>query len=140
MEGGADAGEQCGQSQAQLQRGGGDGSHTELTDQGMSGTGPGLRTSRSTVADPDGRIRWTVVDAGPGIGHDEQTRLFERFFVGTSDRRGDGSGLGLPTALAIAQAHGERPDLVLLDVGLPDTDGYAVRARSVPFRTSRSSC
>jgi signal transduction histidine kinase len=53
-------------------------------------------------------VRWTVVDHGPGIGPDEQIRLFERFFVGTSDRggAGGGAGIGLPTALAIAQAHG----------------------------------
>ncbi len=53
-------------------------------------------------------VRWTVVDHGPGIGPDEQERLFERFFVGTSDRggAGGGAGIGLPTALAIAQAHG----------------------------------
>lgn len=54
------------------------------------------------------RVRWTVVDHGPGIGPEEQARLFERFFVGASDRSGTGSGvgIGLPTALAIAQAHG----------------------------------
>lgn len=58
--------------------------------------------------DGDGGVRWTVIDRGPGIGPDEQDRLFERFFVGTSDRHAPagGSGLGLPTALAIAQAHG----------------------------------
>lgn len=56
----------------------------------------------------DGAVRWTVVDRGPGIGHDEQARLFERFFVGTSDGNvaGGGAGIGLPTALAIAQGHG----------------------------------
>ncbi len=53
------------------------------------------------------RVRWTVVDEGPGIGPDEQERLFERFFVGALDRSGrGGTGIGLPTALAIAQAHG----------------------------------
>lgn len=54
-----------------------------------------------------GHVRWSVIDEGPGIDPDEQARLFERFFVGTSDRsaRG-GTGIGLPTALAIAQAHG----------------------------------
>lgn len=56
--------------------------------------------------DPE-RVRWTVIDEGPGIGRDEQARLFERFFVGSSDRSGSGgTGIGLPTALAIAQAHG----------------------------------
>ncbi len=45
---------------------------------------------------------------GPGIAPADRERLFERFFVGPSDRhaRGEGIGLGLPTALAIAQAHG----------------------------------
>lgn len=52
------------------------------------------------------RVRWTVTDQGPGIAADDQVRLFERFFVGSSDRSaGGGAGIGLPTALAIAQAH-----------------------------------
>jgi two-component system, OmpR family, phosphate regulon sensor histidine kinase PhoR len=53
-------------------------------------------------------VRWSVRDEGPGIPAEDQPRLFERFFVGPADRhaRGEGIGLGLPTALAIAQAHG----------------------------------
>ncbi|MGH2446889.1 MAG: sensor histidine kinase [Candidatus Limnocylindria bacterium] len=60
------------------------------------------------VATDADAVRWSVVDRGPGIGPDERARLFERFFVGTSDRSGagGGAGIGLPTALAIAQAHG----------------------------------
>jgi signal transduction histidine kinase len=51
---------------------------------------------------------WRVKDHGPGISETDQARLFERFFVGRGDRTmpGQGVGLGLPTALAIAQAHG----------------------------------
>ncbi len=51
---------------------------------------------------------WIVADDGTGISEADQARLFERFFVGRSDRSGprEGVGLGLPTALAIAQAHG----------------------------------
>lgn len=56
-------------------------------------------------------VRWTVVDHGPGIGPGEQARLFERFFVGASDGSGGGAGIGLPTALAIAQAHGGTIDV-----------------------------
>lgn len=57
---------------------------------------------------PDGTTRWAVTDDGPGISLRDQARLFERFFVGRNDRHGahEGVGLGLPTALAIAQAHG----------------------------------
>ena len=56
----------------------------------------------------DDTVRWTVIDRGPGIDPDERVRLFERFFVGTSDGNvaGGGAGIGLPTALAIAQGHG----------------------------------
>jgi signal transduction histidine kinase len=60
-----------------------------------------------------GRVAWSVRDEGPGIPADDQRMLFERFFVGRSDRGGprDGVGLGLPTALAIANAHGGRIDV-----------------------------
>lgn len=56
----------------------------------------------------EGVARWRVTDLGPGIPEADLVRLFERFFVGRNDRNPvrDGIGLGLPTALAIAQAHG----------------------------------
>jgi signal transduction histidine kinase len=56
----------------------------------------------------DGMIRWSVTDDGPGIPLEDQVHLFERFYVGTHDpdEAHEGVGLGLPRALAIAQAHG----------------------------------
>jgi signal transduction histidine kinase len=56
----------------------------------------------------DGMIRWSVTDDGPGISAADRGRLFERFFVGRHDptEAQDGVGLGLPRALAIAEAHG----------------------------------
>jgi signal transduction histidine kinase len=55
----------------------------------------------------DETVAWVVSDDGPGIPPSDQARLFERFFVGRSDQNDarEGTGLGLPTALAIAQAH-----------------------------------
>jgi signal transduction histidine kinase len=62
------------------------------------------------VEEDGSMTRWRVTDTGPGISEKDRARLFERFFVGRSDRSGpgEGVGLGLPTALAIAQAHGGR--------------------------------
>lgn len=62
---------------------------------------------------PDRRICWTVTDDGPGISAGDQAHLFERFFVGRNDQHEvhEGVGLGLPTALAIAQAHGGTIDV-----------------------------
>jgi len=58
-------------------------------------------------------IRWVVSDEGPGIPLADRARLFERFFVGRNDpsAAAAGVGLGLPTALAIAQAHGGTIDV-----------------------------
>lgn len=65
------------------------------------------------VAHLDGWVTWAVEDDGPGIPAEDRERLFERFFVGRSDTSGprSGVGLGLPTALAIAQAHGGTIDV-----------------------------
>ncbi len=62
---------------------------------------------------PPDEVRWSVTDHGPGIPHEDRARLFERFFVGRNDRSGrrEGVGLGLPIALAIAQAHDGRIDI-----------------------------
>jgi signal transduction histidine kinase len=62
----------------------------------------------------DDRICWAVTDDGPGISADDQVHLFERFFVGHSRRSeaGEGFGLGLPRAIAIAQAHGGTIEVV----------------------------
>lgn len=53
-------------------------------------------------------VVWEVIDSGPGIPPEQHDQLFERFFVGAADSGQRGSGLGLPIALAIAQAHGGR--------------------------------
>jgi signal transduction histidine kinase len=57
-----------------------------------------------------GVVRWTVIDEGIGIPDEDRARLFERFFVGRTDRSAarDGVGLGLPIALAVVQAHDGR--------------------------------
>lgn len=66
-----------------------------------SSIGIAVRTTGSDVV-------WEVSDRGPGIPPEQHDQLFERFFVGAADSGQRGSGLGLPIALAIAQAHGGR--------------------------------
>ncbi len=58
----------------------------------------------------DGEIVTEVEDHGVGIARREHRRIFERFYRvdSTLSRLTEGSGLGLPIALRIVQAHGGR--------------------------------
>jgi two-component system, OmpR family, sensor kinase len=57
---------------------------------------------------PDGRVRFVVLDDGPGIAPDQLESVFERFHRTDSarSRKTGGAGLGLSIVLAIAHAHG----------------------------------
>ena len=50
----------------------------------------------------DGMCRVTVRDSGPGIPADVRERIFTPFFT----TKARGTGLGLPTAKRIVEAHG----------------------------------
>ena len=48
--------------------------------------------------------RLVVLDEGPGVGEDERSRVFERFYRGRAARDGaTGTGLGLPVVQALAE-------------------------------------
>jgi signal transduction histidine kinase len=55
-----------------------------------------------TVDAEDGMCRVTVRDSGPGIPADVRERIFTPFFT----TKARGTGLGLPTAKRIVEAHG----------------------------------
>ena len=57
------------------------------------------------VTGKDG-VEIEVTDSGQGIPEAERERIFERFVQLDPSRQGEGSGLGLPIARAIAHAHG----------------------------------
>ena len=56
------------------------------------------------------RVRFAVIDDGPGIAEHEQERVFERFHRTdpSRSRSAGGAGLGLAIVRAIADAHGGR--------------------------------
>jgi signal transduction histidine kinase len=64
------------------------------------------------VAREPGKLRYAVYDQGPGIRSGELERIFEPLYHaaarGGEEARQPGSGLGLPVARRIAEAHGGR--------------------------------
>jgi two-component system sensor histidine kinase TctE len=71
---------------------------------------PGMVTVR-VLADPFGKVLMIQVeDSGPGIAPSERELVFKPFYR-SLDSEVDGSGLGLPIVLEIAQLHGGRVDL-----------------------------
>jgi two-component system OmpR family sensor kinase len=80
-----------------------------LIDNALSHTRPpdGLVCLDTSVL-PDGAVRFTVSDDGPGIPEDERERIFDRFHRTDEarDRVAGGAGLGLAIVRAIAHAHG----------------------------------
>jgi two-component system OmpR family sensor kinase len=69
-----------------------------------------------------------VRDAGPGIPPADQSRMFDRFVQLDPARRGHGSGLGLPIARWIAEAHG---GTLTLEQSGPRGSTFSVRLPSV---------
>lgn len=81
-----------------------------------------------------------VADSGPGITPEEQARVFDRFYRGTSAHGADGAtsgtGLGLAIVKEITQRHGARIDL--LD-GLPSPDGTRGLTVRVTFDSQKTT-
>jgi signal transduction histidine kinase len=58
------------------------------------------------VDDDGGQASVSVIDDGAGIRDEDLDRVFDRFFRGTNAEQRSGTGLGLPVARGIAEAHG----------------------------------
>jgi signal transduction histidine kinase len=72
-----------------------------------NGAPDGAKISLSSRTLP-GELAIEVSDSGPGIPPEELPRIFERFYRGEGSSGKRGSGLGLPIARTIAEAHGGR--------------------------------
>ncbi|HEY2769397.1 MAG TPA: HAMP domain-containing sensor histidine kinase [Solirubrobacteraceae bacterium] len=80
---------------------------------------PGGLVRMEVQSRPGGRVRFTVIDDGPGIPVEHRERVFERFHR-TDDGRArvaGGTGLGLPIVRAIAEAHGGSVHIVPSETG-----------------------
>lgn len=61
----------------------------------------------------DGLALFNVADRGPGIEKAEAALIFDKFYRGKGKTiRADGTGMGLPIARAIVEAHGGKIDFV----------------------------
>ncbi|WP_129666409.1 HAMP domain-containing sensor histidine kinase [Phytoactinopolyspora endophytica] len=83
---------------------------------------PSGSTVEVTVEVTESEATVVVTDHGPGIPPDQQDHIFQRFWRGRHDT--DGTGLGLPIASQIAQAHGG--NLTVTSPG-PAGDGCTLR-------------
>lgn len=87
------------------------------------GDGPGT-IQLATIVTPD-QVVVEIADNGPGIPNEARESVFKPFF--TTKRRGEGTGLGLPTSRRIAEMHGGGVEL--LSTGSQGTT-FRVRLRS----------
>jgi signal transduction histidine kinase len=81
------------------------------------------------------RVRFAVLDDGPGIPPEERDRIFERFhrLDAARSRNSGGAGLGLAIVRAIAEAHGGQVRAVERD-GAPGARVELTLARFIPER------
>ena len=61
---------------------------------------------QATAEVSDRSLRVSIADQGPGIDDFEQSLIFEKFYRGRGQRLVQGTGMGLPIARAIIEAHG----------------------------------
>ncbi|WP_253734474.1 ATP-binding protein [Methylomonas sp. ZR1] len=76
-----------------------------LIENAVKYTSPGSPIDIEAVSLRD-QFRLTVADYGPGIAKNQQIRIFEKFYRGTTETGQNGVGLGLALCKAIVEAHG----------------------------------
>lgn len=67
---------------------------------------PAGATVEAQLARDGGRVRFSVLDRGPGIAETDRPHVTERFYRGAASPSGGGSGLGLSITAAAVEAMG----------------------------------
>ena len=73
----------------------------------------------------EGRVRFSVIDTGPGISPENLPNIFDRYWHGRR-KAGSETGLGLYIAQGIVQAHGERSIVVTSRPGEGSTFSFTL--------------
>jgi len=91
----------------------------------------GEKQIKVKVQHQNGYIELSVADRGPGIPADEQQKIFEKFYRGSTavGRRVRGSGIGLSITKHVAEIHGGQ---VLVDSHAGEGSTFTLR---IPVRT-----
>jgi two-component system sensor histidine kinase KdpD len=76
-----------------------------LLDNASKYTPPGSPIRLAARLDPDG-LTVEISDRGPGVPEEDLTRLFEKFYRGSTGEEKSGAGLGLSICKGILQVHG----------------------------------
>jgi len=82
----------------------------ELISNAVRHSPPGTPITLS-VSDEDGGVAISVMDSGPGLPYEAQSRVFDRFARAGQSRPEGGIGLGLALVKAVAEAHGGQVSL-----------------------------
>jgi signal transduction histidine kinase len=89
-----------------------------LIDNALKYTADGGAISVEVQGLPDGRVRITVADNGPGIPDAEKPKVPTRFYRGDASRGTPGVGLGLSLVASVAKVHGGALELADNNPGL----------------------
>jgi signal transduction histidine kinase len=90
---------------------------------------PSGRSVAVEIRDDTAAVRLLVIDEGAGIPLEDQQRIFDRFVQLDASRRGQGTGLGLPIARRIAEAH---DGTLVLERSGPNGSTFSVSLPKVP--------
>jgi signal transduction histidine kinase len=89
-----------------------------LVENALRHTPPGTRIDLRLEGNSETGARLSVEDDGPGVAEADLPHLTDRFYRGESSRTTPGNGLGLSLISAVAELHGARLDLNVMNPGL----------------------